>query len=431
MLTPAELELLTAAVDGELDARQQRQFARLLNASPEARATFRQLQQDAAAVRALPQRACPVDLTANVLANLPKRTPHPRRPVTTPAPTPNPVGVPAWFGLALAASVLCVISLASYVYFAISQPPQQPSNPTPPNFVENNPPRPQPVPNPVPPTIPGEYKPGPSDLFPEWPALAKEGQRPELSPESPISPEVPNGPIFTGPSGERFELKTIEPTVPTTHKVQGLDRARLQSELAKANAFRLELPARDAGKAVERLLYVFKSQHRAPTIDPIAAGRLARAAQWKSSYVVVLEDITPTELANLLDALAEADRKGEPKKGTEPTTAPVLPTKFVLSRLNRNDQRDLADHLGAELPSLSSRATGPLGVDPTRPLPEQTQEEIERRLNAGNLVRPALLLAYGVPKVVTPSAEVKKYLDARKSARPGTLQVMLVLRHVG
>jgi hypothetical protein len=432
MLTPSELELLTGAVDGELDARQHRRLARLLETSTEARETLQRLRRDAAAIRDLPSRTCPVDLSGSVLdaiSRLPRKTPQPRRP--TPFPSqPSPVGVPAWYALALAASVLLVIGIASYVYFTISQPSGKgPSNSNQPDLAQNNTPQPTPQPDPTPePIVPGEYKPAPGGNFDPG-AIAKLPGTPAPERE-PIIPETPTGPIFTGPAGEKFELKTIEPTAPTMHKMQGLERARFLGDLGKAGAFRLELPSRDGAKVVERLQHVLKGQNIAVTVDALAAARLAKAAQWKSGYVLVLEDITPDELANLMEALAEADRKGEPKKANDPTSTPVLPAKMVLSRLNRNDQRELNDHLGAELLFQTTKATGPLGIDPTRPLSDQTAEEIERRLS-GKVTRPALLLAYGVPKQVTPSVEVKKYLETRKPGRPGAIQVMLVVRHVG
>lgn len=429
MLTGAQLELLTAAVDGELDANQQRQVERLLAGSGEARALFLRLRQDAAAVRSLPARGCPVDLSGPVVEAV-RRQPRPAgRPVVVPAAPPAPAGVPAWFAFAIAASVLFLVGVASFLYFDATRRLTTPTDdPVAPNLVQIHPP-------PIPPREKGPIVPtperGPTDP-PKHPPGAVTVERPkDPEPERPgPTPEPPVGPIFTGPSGERIELRTVEPTAPTIHKVQGLEKPAFLAELGKASAFRLELPSKDAGKVVERLLHVAKGQNLTTTLDAVAKARLDKP-QWKSSYFLVLEDVTPDELTALLEALADADRKGEPKKPNEPTVT-VLPGRMVLSRLNKTDQRDLADHLGVELAPLPpAKANGPLGVDLTRPLADQTAEEVERRLSAGKTPRPAILLAYGMPRQVAPSADVQKYLASRKPARPGTLQVMLVLRQVG
>jgi anti-sigma factor RsiW len=53
MISPQDLELLTAHVDGELTARQRRHVDRLLRRSAEARALLARLQEDAQQVRGL------------------------------------------------------------------------------------------------------------------------------------------------------------------------------------------------------------------------------------------------------------------------------------------------------------------------------------------------------------------------------------------
>lgn len=434
MLTTAELELLTAAVDGVLNARQQRRLEHLLVHSAEARKVYARLQQDAAALRSLPRRTCPTDLSGSVLSAISQQPPRkttPRRPIT-PAPEPLAGGVPAWFALVLAASVLMVIGTGSYLYFDASQAGQgRPQlERTAPDLVQRVP---APVPDPereresVPPIDPSTppveppQPPEPGPVVVQQPPITNPGMEP-LAPE-------PVGPIFTGPSGERIVMRTIEPTVPTLHRLHDMERDRFLSDLGKASAFRLELPCRDAGKAVERIQPLFKAEKLNLTVDSVARARLDRP-QWKSSYMIVLDDITPEELTTFLEHLAVADRKGDPRKGD--SGAMVLPARFVLSRLNKYDQRDLADHLGTELSTIPApRTDGPLGVDPTRSLAEQTAEDIARKLDANANLRPALLLAYGMPRLGGPTADIKRFLESRKPARPGTLQVMLVLRHVG
>jgi hypothetical protein len=209
---------------------------------------------------------------------------------------------------------------------------------------------------------------------------------------------------------------------------QPAPRQALATDLKKANAFRVELPCKDGNKATERLQGVLKERKVPLTVDPLAQTRLTKT-QWKTSYLLFVDNVLPEELSDLLAHLAVADRKSDPKKPTEPQL-----NRLVLTRWTRIDQKDLADHLGTD-PGLppASKATGPLGTDIHRPLPEQTAEQVGKALD-GNKAHPecqALLVAYTGSRILTPSAEVKRFLEARKQPRPGAVQVLLVLRTVG
>src|SRR5687767_6291540 len=120
MLPADQLELITAAVDGELSATEARAFRRLLDASPEARALYAKFQADSDRVRALPRATPPVDLQKKILARLATVTP---RPLATPAkprqPEPSPArrSVPAWVPVAVAASVLLCVTAGSFAFF--------------------------------------------------------------------------------------------------------------------------------------------------------------------------------------------------------------------------------------------------------------------------------------------------------------------------
>src|SRR5439155_1535562 len=89
MLPADQLELLTAAVDGELTARQSRRLRRLLATSDEARATLARLQADSGRLRDLPKLAPPLDLPERVMAKVAAVTPP-----TLPCPADRPVAVP-------------------------------------------------------------------------------------------------------------------------------------------------------------------------------------------------------------------------------------------------------------------------------------------------------------------------------------------------
>jgi hypothetical protein len=64
-----------------------------------------------------------------------------------------------------------------------------------------------------------------------------------------------------------------------------------------------------------------------------------------------------------------------------------------------------------------------LGVDVVEALAKENPTS-----SAKSSERQAIAMAYVPTAIKTPSPEVKKYLDSRKPARKGTLQVLLVLR---
>src|SRR5579864_7362636 len=95
-------QLLTAYVDGELTNRQRKAAMRLLKKSPDARKLLLQLQEDAKALRDLPRPELERDLSADVVSKIRERRLQPARRRQAAAPAT----LPAWSGLAIAASVL-------------------------------------------------------------------------------------------------------------------------------------------------------------------------------------------------------------------------------------------------------------------------------------------------------------------------------------
>ena len=73
MLTSDELELLTAAVDGELTRAQRREVARLLRSKPEARRVYSDLRGDSRKLQQMPLLLAPSGLHRSIVeAALPK-----------------------------------------------------------------------------------------------------------------------------------------------------------------------------------------------------------------------------------------------------------------------------------------------------------------------------------------------------------------------
>ena len=69
-----------------------------------------------------------------------------------------------------------------------------------------------------------------------------------------------------------------------------------------------------------------------------------------------------------------------------------------------------------------------------KPLAEQTAGQLAQappRPAGGKAADHSFLVLTLNPRPPRGSAEVKRYLEARKPPKPGTLQIMLVLRNVG
>src|SRR4051794_18732530 len=112
MLPDTALQLLTAAVDGVLAPRQERQLRRLLADSAEARDVYAKLRADSRRERELPKATPPAALKARIVARLlevpplaePAARPLVVRPVRTAAARRS------WVPVAVAASLLLTIT---------------------------------------------------------------------------------------------------------------------------------------------------------------------------------------------------------------------------------------------------------------------------------------------------------------------------------
>jgi hypothetical protein len=403
MLPEPDRQLLTAFVDGELSSRQRKYVLRLLRRSGEARQLLRELQQDSAELRSLEGHSLNRDLTLPVLRTIAERglSPRGRQPMKTPAV------YPAWAGLVAAASVLLVVGLASYLYFAhalaaqqdktvaekedpsVSQPdPKQPNEPSgvtqgAKNSADSD-------------KVPDQQDP-PSK--PPTEVVKEPGEKP-----TEIPPAAKDEPVVTAPGMEMFKPETVNVALPVTVKLRELDqeavRKKVLGEWKQDTAFRIELPCKNGTHAFERLQAVWKAQGHHLLVDQVAQGRLKKST-WKTNYIVFVENLTPDELLQLMQQLGGEDKKGEAKK---PPEAPQF-EHLVVTRMSKHDHKELSDLLG---------------VDPV-PLPSGAGQ-------GAKVEHVALALAYNPVRPHPNSTEVKKFLDGRKPARTGTLQVLLVLR---
>jgi hypothetical protein len=426
MISPQELELLTAHVDGELTARQRRQVARLLRHSEEAREALRRLEDDSGRLRRLPRLAAPADLSADVVAAIARQGKPPAPRLALP---PRRRVWPVWSGFAAAAAVLLVVGLAAF-FLNSENPAANDAGNGVAGLREREDEKPAPAPRPRevvrvpadegPPVLPvprevtggpGDTPPAPEE-HPGTPRPAESGSRPKVLATSDKD---------SFPGFERVEL-----SLPGVFRIHELDQedeaARLLGQLkppanlrrpaSAPRGFRVELLCRDATRGLDRLRTAFRLQKGRLVLDPAAQAR-AKKPLWKTDYAVFFENVTPEAVTDLLRAAARADRLAA-KKPSEMR----FDGSLVVRGLSATDQR--------ELESL-------LHVDPVRTRPAGKAPP-----DGAAQPEPPPLRAIVVPLAASPPAgtrpprskEVERFLETRWPEQPGTIQVFLVLRNL-
>jgi hypothetical protein len=449
MLPDRLSQLLTAYIDGEVSARQRKAIQHLLHQSAEARALLGQLQEDARQLRRLPRHRLEADFSGRVLLTISeRRLHHGRRP---PVSTPRPA-FPAWVSLAVAASVLLMIGVGSYLYFeAAQQYAEQMAAKK--NAEENSPPE-------------KELPAGPSTAVAKQPDQPTALKRPVDEPPNPTAnvaqsnpqpPSLPQGPLpepLRQPRGSstlavpNSRIKELEeappPTVALSLPVRSLDRnesrQRLRKELRPDQGYRLELACLDKAKALDHLQGALKSHGIRLLMDQEAQVRL-KNRRLKTDYALYTEGIFVEELAKILEHLGRIDKQAEAKKRGDGQFDQVL----ILS-LTADDRKDLATLLGVDpLHPLPAKPKAPLGVDIRQPISTGTAAQVSQSLAGQGTPRPepgkpvtvklperlALVVPYApVRTKPTASKEIKQFLDGRKERQPGTVQMFLVLGSV-
>ncbi len=285
-------------------------------------------------------------------------------------------------------------------------------------------PSPLPVPNP-------KTNPAPSTRPPRDDVAHQKPADPTPSP-APDKEE----PVFTSPLMEAFpDLKAVPPStdVPSTFKLHEFDEKKLIAALPK-DAVYVELPVPDANRAFERLQGVLKAHKVDVQIDATAGARLKHPnPKSQTNYVLYTEDLTAEELAHLLQQLGAEDKKAAEKKPAEGVF-----DALVVRPMNERDHKVLETLMGVDpAPIATPKETGPLGVDPRKPVSDQTGAQVAAALGQGKPGakaandHPLLVLPYNPVRPKRDSAEIKRFLEERKPLRPGALQVLLVLRNSG
>lgn len=416
MLSDRCYQLLTAAVDGELDGREQRAVETLLRESAEARRFYRQLKDDSDALKNLPRAKLPPHFGAQLLQKL--------SPLIHAEPSSRQDGLarrlPVWANVAAAAAVLLAISLGTYLVMELSEQEQ-------PVVKNQNPPQ-APLPS--------------SPRVPEPPAIARNGddsgkmKDPEQLPVprgevivdagSPKAVDPGTQDALTAPPRPSYDrlFKVEPPKLPPILAVRDLDqdgaRQKLFDVLKKNGGVHLDLFCKDTNRAFERLQTAFAGQRL--LIDAVAQERLQR--KLKTHYVFYTEALTAEQIQAILHSLAADERRAAAKK--EPQF-----DKLVANPLSANSIKTLSMLLGVDPKWLQSKPKASAPIDPTKPLSDSTAESLARSLKSGGSrsERLVLVLPYN-PIRPNPAAskEVRQFLESVRHRKPGTQPLLLVLR---
>src|SRR5262245_10495201 len=157
MLSKRHTKLVIDYVDGSLNPRQRQTVLKLLHKSPKAQRLLEKLKANVQLLRSLPKHKLDpqfaTQLVGEIKARGLERVSGPA-PVATPAatiPLPARRGFPTWAGVAIAAAVLAMVSLGSYLFFAnvgerddnntpvVELPPPKPPEKIPEKIVEKGP----------------------------------------------------------------------------------------------------------------------------------------------------------------------------------------------------------------------------------------------------------------------------------------------------
>ena len=428
------LQLITAAVDGELSARKAKRFNRLLGASTEARALYEKLKADRDRLRSLPAIPVPAALHAQVMAKIravsEPSVPDPIRPAQPAALKPR-FSAHEWLPIAVAASILFAIAGTSFWFFIQNNDSRSmarnsdrsPSAMNPGDLVPSRRTSPsdrsQPEPAPMP-SVPGARAARPKEQLPVPP---RESVAVAIAP-APRTPErdfLGARPLGTLP---RFDL--VEVRLPFLKPLADLDRDDVRQELidefGQDPAFRIDLFSRNVIRGVE----LFQASARASgltvhadatTLNFLKKGQLG-------AVVIYTDSFTAAQLTALFARLGTEDAKVSPRIFDSIHAAPV----------NRRDEAEIRDVLGVD-PGLFKHTPPEKHRAPVKgkSVSAGTADEIVKSITAGQGKTPAAVLLTWSPMqgrtAPALSAELKSYLSKRPARKPGAVPAIIVIRH--
>jgi hypothetical protein len=357
------------------------------------------LQEDSRRLHGLPRHRLGEEFTARVMRSVRQRGAAERG-----RRAAYEAALPLWTSAAAAAAVLIAVGFGSFFYFAhpapdarpasVQTPPDAPPlDPTPaleergkgagPAMAENHAPPPKP---------PNAQQPPEELPMPE--VAAKEGTKPAVNPEAVIGSETPQ------PDMEMFKPHVVKPPFMLVEEVRSLQAEKLRKTLGEEKALRVELPCNDTARGFRRLQAALKEVGVTLAIDAAAQNRLDKP-RLRSNYVLFVEDLTAEDLARALAKVGAEDRKAAEAKPKPDGQF----SKVVVNRLVEADLKELSSVLRVDAAQLQPGTGKGKGTE-----------------------RLALAVTYNPERPKANSPEVRRYLENRKPARPGAIQVLLVLR---
>jgi hypothetical protein len=442
MLTDETLSLLTAAVDGELTPAESRRFARLLDASEEARDLYARLKADSDRLRVAVRAVPPPGLLQRIMARI----------ATVSQPVPVYPSRPAsgtgyrrpsrpWIPAAVAAGLLLGVATGSFWFFSRQEPVGR--------TADRNPNRPPPA------TRNGADDPG----WLNW--LPADSARPPsapvvLDPDRTVAPVVragedprphaagpdavavapdprPHRPDFItappGPDAPSFDLVRVR--VPFLRPLTDFDREdtrqHLAEDVALDPAVRIDLFTRDPVRGVQLLQAAARAAKVTVFADATTLDRVQK--RFVGTVVLYIESLTPAELADLFARLNIEDAKVSPRVFDQLHATPAA----------AGEERGLREVLGVDV-GLFERPAGDRS-DPREKLPEPgksigagTADHIVKSLATG-AVKPAektaVLLTWAptaARTVPAASQELKSFLAKRGDRNPNAVPTLIVIR---
>ena len=432
-MTADQLQLITAAVDGELSATEAGAFRQLMAISPEARTLHAQLQADSNRLRTLTRIAPPVDLQAKVLARVANVKPqYLAEPATL---RESYRRMPTWMPVATAASIVFCIISCSFAYYVTQTRhnnetannqwaaalPAQPSipiavtSPTAP-LVE--------LPNPATvvriDVLPVPSVATPRDVLPVTIAAAPE-------PRS-VSPDFLSAPLRAKLPPFHREVVRV-PFLRTVAELERDDiRQLLTDELGHNSAVKFDLFVRDTASGAE----VFQNAAKAAGLTLFADATTLAKVKKKQVHAVVIyiENLTPAEHTALFAMLATVDEKSSPRVCDSLHLTPIV----------RSDETELKAILGIDV-GLFKRPNGTTGAgqgsDKSKPVSAGTIDSVVKSVStapAKPVDKPAMLMTWqpGPARTIPAlSVELKQFLAKRGDRKPNAVPAIIVIRPVG
>jgi hypothetical protein len=373
MLADRYYQLLTAYVDGELDARQRKKVERLVAQSEEARALLEKLEGDSKELREAPRHAAPPTLSDLVMETVNHPAARPELPAT-PAAAVSGGAIPLWLGLALAACILMAVTVGTFfmVVGLLGKPGTDVASPT----------KREPAPKPP------EQLPPPPELDPMVGDLVAGAAQRFAEP------------VQDKDAGMRLVLSELH---------EEAVQKRLALEMQNQGGLWLDVPVASTVKGLERVTdALLKNGFK------VLAKKDAKFAESKK-YLLYAENVRPEELSRVLEQLAVG------------TPATRVAEQVLLKGMNKDHHQALATALNIPWKDVTPLKYGgtmvdiPILVEKDRPPPK---DQVGR--TGKPLERFAVLLPLGNGNPAT-SPEVKQFLQERQAQNQGALQIVLVI----